>query len=254
MTENVWNSKINLGSFIVLIRRHYTFGVSANISILLFYKKGKGGRVVFGFLKKSKDVTNDISNVSENTGRQTAAVFVDYEHWFYAYNNIYNLKPNVSEWYDEIKDQYDVKSIKFFGDFSENNIKKELPKLEKITDGIVHTASMKDGVDKDFTDVIILDQIYRYASKKKSPDVYILFTGDAHFLKVAEYLNKNLQNTTILGPSIANVFRVNNVYRFQIILKYKKEDSLYKVLKQLLEHYKTNQKIKIDIDFNPIHI
>ena len=72
--------------------------------------------------------------------------------------------------------------------------------------------------------------------------------------KVAEYLNKNLQNTTILGPSIANVFRVNNVYRFQIILKYKKEDSLYKVLKQLLEHYKTNQKIKIDIDFNPIHI
>ena len=72
--------------------------------------------------------------------------------------------------------------------------------------------------------------------------------------KVAEYLNKNLSNTTILGPSIANVFKVNNVYRFQIILKYKKEDNLYKVLKELLEHYKTNQKVKIDIDFNPIHI
>ena len=36
--------------------------------------------------------------------------------------------------------------------------------------------------------------------------------------------------------------------------KYKKEDNLYTTLNQLIEHYKTNSKIKIDIDFNPIHI
>ena len=72
--------------------------------------------------------------------------------------------------------------------------------------------------------------------------------------KVAEYLQKNLTKTTLLGPSIANVFRVNNVYRFQIILKYKEEKALYPTLRHLLEHYKTNSKIKIDIDFNPIHI
>ena len=34
----------------------------------------------------------------------------------------------------------------------------------------------------------------------------------------------------------------------------KKEDNLYNTLNQLIEHYKTNSKIKIDIDFNPIHI
>jgi len=45
-----------------------------------------------------------------------------------------------------------------------------------------------------------------------------------------------------------------NVYRFQIVLKYKKEDKLYPVLNDLIEHYKSNSKIKIDIDFNPIHI
>lgn len=72
--------------------------------------------------------------------------------------------------------------------------------------------------------------------------------------KVAAYLEKNLPNTILLGPSIASVFRINNIYRFQIVLKYKKEDNLYTTLNQLIEHYKTNPKIKIDIDFNPIHI
>ena len=72
--------------------------------------------------------------------------------------------------------------------------------------------------------------------------------------KTAEYLKKNLTSTTLLGPSIANVFRVNNVYRFQIVLKYKKEDNLYPTLNNLIEHYKTNSKVKIDIDINPIHI
>lgn len=72
--------------------------------------------------------------------------------------------------------------------------------------------------------------------------------------QVGIYLKKNLANTIILGPSIANVFKVNNVYRFQIVLKYKNEQELYKVLNNLIEHYKTNSKIKIDIDFNPIHI
>lgn len=72
--------------------------------------------------------------------------------------------------------------------------------------------------------------------------------------KIATYLKKNLSSTIMLGPSIANVFKVNNVYRFQIVLKYKKDDNLYPVLNSLIEHYKTNSKIKIDIDFNPIHI
>lgn len=72
--------------------------------------------------------------------------------------------------------------------------------------------------------------------------------------KIGDYLKKNLPATTILGPSIASVFKVNNIYRFQIVLKYKKDDNLYQVLNSLIEHYKTNSKIKIDIDFNPIHI
>ncbi len=72
--------------------------------------------------------------------------------------------------------------------------------------------------------------------------------------KIGEYFHKNLPNTTILGPSVANVFRINNIYRFQIVLKYKTEKEIYPILNQLIDHYKTNSKVKIDIDINPTHI
>lgn len=68
--------------------------------------------------------------------------------------------------------------------------------------------------------------------------------------KIKEYLKNNL-DFTILGPSLANPFRLNLVYRFNLIIKYKKEDNLYEILNKLLDHYKTNNKITIDIDFNP---
>lgn len=132
-------------------------------------------------------------------GKSTAVAFVDYEHWFYGYSNSFQMKPNVEEWLHEVKSDFKVKNLYVFGDFSEPNIEKDLNRLKKITSGVVHTASDKTGVDKDFTDVIMLDYIYRYAARKKSPDIYILFTGDAHFLKVAEYLKELGKKVIIYG-------------------------------------------------------
>lgn len=132
--------------------------------------------------------------------KSSAVAFVDYEHWFYGYSNSFQMKPNVGEWLDELKRDFRIKDLFVFGDFSEPNIEQDLKRLEKITSGgVVHTASDKTGVDKDFTDVIMLDYIYRYAAKKKSPEVYILFTGDAHFLKVAEYLKELGKKVIIYG-------------------------------------------------------
>lgn len=128
-----------------------------------------------------------------------AVAFVDYEHWFYGYSNSFQMKPNVDEWLQELKSDFKMKNVYFFGDFSEPNIEKDLSRLKKITSGVVHTASDKNGVDKDFTDVIMLDYIYRYAAKKKSPEIFILFTGDAHFLKVAEYLKELGKKVIIYG-------------------------------------------------------
>lgn len=139
------------------------------------------------------------SNLFKKSDKPSAAVFVDYEHWYYGYNNIFSMKPNVQEWYDELTEEYNVKKLMFFGDFNGSAIEKELPKLEKITKNVVHTASTKDGVDKDFTDFIILDAIYREAAKKDSPDVFVVFTGDAHFNLAIKYLRELKKKVIIYG-------------------------------------------------------
>ncbi len=68
--------------------------------------------------------------------------------------------------------------------------------------------------------------------------------------KIKEFLNNNL-NLDILGPSLANPFKVNQVYRMNILIKYKELNNLYEVLNKLIDHYKTNNNLKIDIDFDP---
>lgn len=74
-------------------------------------------------------------------------------------------------------------------------------------------------------------------------------------IKVKNYLIKNLSNETILlGPTTAAMFKINNVYRFQIILKYKKEPKLFNVLKELDELYMLNNKVNIEIDNNPLQV
>ncbi len=83
----------------------------------------------------------------------------------------------------------------------------------------------------------------------------ILSATDYNYLgleskKIKEYLKINLK-TEILGPSLANPFRVNKIYRMNIIIKYKKENNIYEVLNNLINHYKINDKLRIDIDFNP---
>lgn len=69
---------------------------------------------------------------------------------------------------------------------------------------------------------------------------------------IGEYLRKNLSPTTyVLGPAMAPVFRIDNTYYQQCIIKYKKDDKLRETLIKLDEHYKTNSKINVEIDINP---
>lgn len=74
-------------------------------------------------------------------------------------------------------------------------------------------------------------------------------------LKVKRYLESNLAKSAfILGPSTAAVFKMNNIYRFQIIIKYKKEPNLMNILKELDNMYITNNKVNIEIDNNPLQV
>lgn len=70
-------------------------------------------------------------------------------------------------------------------------------------------------------------------------------------MKIKRSLERNLSNVIILGPSASSIFRINNIFRYNIIIKYKNDNGLYEILEKIIEHYKTNTKVKIDVDFNP---
>lgn len=70
-------------------------------------------------------------------------------------------------------------------------------------------------------------------------------------LKIKKSLDRNLNNFIILGPSSSSLFKINNIFRYNIILKYKSDLGLREVLEKIIDHYKTNNKIRVDIDFNP---
>lgn len=73
--------------------------------------------------------------------------------------------------------------------------------------------------------------------------------------KVVKYLKDNLDNNSIvLGPTTAFLFRLNNFYHFQIIIKYKYDNKLMKVLTYLDNIYLNNNKVNLEIDLNPNHI
>ena len=72
--------------------------------------------------------------------------------------------------------------------------------------------------------------------------------------EIASILRKHLTSSVILGPAPHSIFKINNTYRFQIIIKYKKEDKLYDILNKIDDHYRKLNNLKIDIDFNPNNI
>ena len=70
--------------------------------------------------------------------------------------------------------------------------------------------------------------------------------------KVGDYLRSNLDGGTyVLGPAMANVFRVNNIYYQQCIIKYQKDSNLFRTLTEIDNHYKMNSKVNVEIDINP---
>jgi len=76
--------------------------------------------------------------------------------------------------------------------------------------------------------------------------------GNAEINKVNKYLKTHLDNNfTVLGPTVS--LKINNIYKFQCIIKYKDKEKIYEVLNNINKHYKNN-KIKLEIDFNPIKI
>lgn len=123
---------------------------------------------------------------------------MDYEHWFYSYQQLYYMKPDPAGWRKTLEDTYDLDDIMIFADFSYDKISAELPKLRTITNTIIETQQVKGHHKKDMTDFIMLDYIYQTAALRPEIDAFILFTGDGHFQSVAKYLTQRLKKKVIV--------------------------------------------------------
>jgi primosomal protein N' (replication factor Y) len=72
--------------------------------------------------------------------------------------------------------------------------------------------------------------------------------------KIAKYLSTNLSDeAVILGPTASPLSKINNRYRYQCLIKYKREASLSNVLSSIHHHYQSKSKegLTVAIDMEP---
>ena len=94
---------------------------------------------------------------------------------------------------------------------------------------------------------------YYLVSLKIISKDYNVALKEANIISI--YLKENLDNKSIvLGPTTANLFKFNNNYRFQIVIKYRFDNKLKEILKHLDYIYINNNNVSLEIDMNPLHI
>lgn len=73
--------------------------------------------------------------------------------------------------------------------------------------------------------------------------------------KIVQFLKMNCApNTRILGPAASPIAKIKDRYRYQCVIKYKRENELASLLRKIQDHYQKEMEQKqlmISIDMNP---
>lgn len=75
--------------------------------------------------------------------------------------------------------------------------------------------------------------------------------------RIASILKKSLSSSVqVLGPAVPSVARIKDRYRFQCMVKYKREPKLLPVLHHIMQHFKETGKngLQLSIDMNPVSL
>jgi len=73
--------------------------------------------------------------------------------------------------------------------------------------------------------------------------------------KIVSYVRSQVSTkAVVLGPSASSIPRINNRYRYQCLIKYKREPNLTNTLKTILDQYQKDAKsgLQVSIDVNPV--
>ena len=160
----------------------------------LFHNKTNKRKELFEMLKDFFKVFKR----SRKTKKPKAIAFVDFENWFLSLKKFYNLKPDVMKWRRQLEEKYELQDVYVFGNFIDNEMREELPKIRCVTNSIIETQQGTENYEKDMTDFVMLDYIYQYVNEHTDVDTYIIFTGDAHFQTVIKYLRQKHGKTVIV--------------------------------------------------------
>jgi len=93
---------------------------------------------------------------------------------------------------------------------------------------------------------------YNLCSIRVSGKNYETVTFEAD--KISSYLRREISNNIILGPSAANIPKINNVYYVGIIIKFKQTKEIISALNFVNDKYKINSKVMVEVDLNPIKL
>ena len=102
----------------------------------------------------------------------------------------YGIKPDIKGWFEDLAKRVNITEAIFFADFSHKSLADEIKRIRPYSNKIIDTRNPL-GVQKDFTDFIILDNIYQKALLSDDVDCFVLFSGDGHFRSVTTIL-KNI--------------------------------------------------------------
>lgn len=163
----------------------------------------KGGYCILGFFKRDSAKEEPAS-----AALPKAAAFVDYEHWYISLKNNYGLQPNIKSWFEDLNSKFNLVEVNFFADFSHKSLADEIGRIRLFSNKIIDTRS-PNGVQKDFTDFIILDNMYQKALSSDDIEVFILFSGDGHFSSVTSFL-KNFYHKQVV------IYGVNGSFSKQL--------------------------------------
>ena len=149
------------------------------------------------------------NRIGQDNGLPRAIAFVDYEHWFISMEKLHHRKPNIQAWFNDLKKKCNIVEVIFFGDFSKFKEKEtEIKRIRTFTNKIIDTYNPDLHYKKDYTDFIILDNIYQKALSNQDIEMFIIFSGDGHFSSAAAFL-KNFCNKKVGVYGVKNGFSKN---------------------------------------------
>ena len=138
-----------------------------------------------------------------------AIAVIDFEHWYIALERGFGIKPDIRSWSEEIRSEYEIEEMAFFGDFSNYGLRGEIDKIRTAGGMVINTQNSSENYEKDFTDFIMLDYIYQKAMTRKKIDTFIIFTGDGHFSSVVRFI------TNICRKKVG-IYGVKNAISYQL--------------------------------------